>query len=230
MSKNNDDILDVFDEVLKIYHKPEDILQGLSQSTKSQLAKCDWGKFFEMYLDSTSEITFPCKIHSDYHKSLSQEEIDMINSDYINKPTFIEQELARRDGEDGCLDIEGYHCRRDYDEEFEQTHTFTFREFYKDIYEALKELDRIMGTTDFAVLFIESVMNCGLGKWARSEHPIINAAMAGVKFHIDRDLETKRNWINKKIERSQKKECCKSSLKELLADNNYEQSHILKDM
>lgn len=185
------------------------------QEAQEKASKCDWKEFFDMQLEDVSTFSFPVKIKSDNYVSLSQEELAMINDCYENEATYLEQDFARRDSDDGIADMEGKELRRAYFKEYKGTHIFKFREQYLDSYLALKGLDECM-KTNFATLFIESVMFYGLEGFEVSKHNIIQAAMAGVKYHIDRELEEKRKYLNRNERRRMNNEMCKSSLEDLL--------------
>lgn len=181
-----------------------------------------WKEFFDMRIDSelmkAKKLTFPLTICAPGYAELpadydEEEELYWWGS----HASYLEQELARFDGVEGIIDSAGDDMRAKFFHKYSKEYKFNFHVFYQEIYEALKAMDKEIGT-QFSILFIESVMSYGFRGSEISSHPTIRAAMAGVKFLIDRERHLQMGCETRNMKRSNANATCKLSLNELFSD------------
>ncbi len=231
MSIYDDDYIGIFDKIEQDMENERKKREEVNNKVK----QADWCKFYDMgESDETdklfSSVSFPIKIYSDSYVSLSSEEVDDINNSYVQEATYLEQSLARREGYDGDADIEGTECRQQYYESYKGSYTFTFHAYYLEIYKALKGLDKIMGTTNFAALFIETLIACGLNEKPETWHPILRATMAGVRYNMYRELALKEKSLKCNEKRRRFNEQCHLPLHKLIDDDTYKLQRIFNEV
>lgn len=178
------------------------------------------------------KINFPITIYAPDYEPLSENE--QIEVEYYKpQPKFYEQELFAEDYIhcDGEMDTVGLQRKLDFFRRFHTAYKFTFHEFYLENYEALKSMDREMGT-DYATHFIECLMAYGIDGRHTSDHPIIRAAMSGAEFLIDRERNWQEGYRKRNQEKRERKEdIIKANLAELISPGLFdEQIKIAKLM
>ena len=220
----------MFDRLKKFYEMVE-LDKRLSITRKSALKKSlqnaidngDLEEFFDMKMDydEIKKISFPVRIYAPGYEPPSDEIIEEMTYTFGDTHEFefeikyLEQELAYWEGFDDTLDEEGTEKKIDYFREFKQSYKFVFHDFYIEIYDALKELDKMM-KTNFATLFIESLMSYGTKGREISKHPVIKIAMAGAKFLMDREFILQEVYKKRNERRTKASDICKMKLEELL--------------